>query len=102
MKTTKNKKKTAIAEIEKAASKGKDVTEHFNFSEAKIQKGLGSITRVEKTNSVQRVNVDFAQPMLAELDIICRDLNVPRQSLIKTMVRREMDQYLANKKLRKA
>ena len=40
--------------------------------------------RVHK--DIQRVNVDFAQPMLSELDSVAGEINVPRQSLIKTMV----------------
>jgi metal-responsive CopG/Arc/MetJ family transcriptional regulator len=45
---------------------------------------------------IQRVNVDFAAPMLAELDRAAQDLNVSRQAVIKTMLRQALDQhYLA-------
>jgi hypothetical protein len=33
---------------------------------------------------IQRVNVDFASPMLAELDKAAKELNISRQAVIKT------------------
>ncbi len=51
---------------------------------------------------VQRVNVDFAKPMLHELDAVSAELNVSRQSLIKTWLRDSLDQYYKNKKIRNA
>ena len=45
---------------------------------------------------IQRVNVDFSQPMLQELDEKARQLNVSRQAVIKTLLRQALDQsYLA-------
>lgn len=45
---------------------------------------------------VQRVNVDFTVPMLAELDKASQQLNVSRQAIIKTLLRQALDQhYLA-------
>ena len=45
---------------------------------------------------IQRVNVDFASPMLAELDKAAEDLNVSRQAVIKSLLRQALDQhYLA-------
>ena len=96
----KTKTKVSIEAIEEMASKGEDVNQFFTGN-AKWVEGAETVARVQKKD-VQRVNVDFAQPMLEELDMICHDLNIPRQSLIKTMVRREMDRYLTNKKVRKA
>ena len=47
---------------------------------------------------VQRVNVDFAQDMLQELDLAARQLNVSRQAVIKIFVRQALNQqYLAQK-----
>jgi hypothetical protein len=47
---------------------------------------------------IQRVNVDFAAPMLAELDEAAKDLNISRQAVIKTLVRQALDhRYLARK-----
>lgn len=45
---------------------------------------------------IQRVNVDFAAPMLSELDNAANELNISRQALIKTLLRQALDQqYLA-------
>ncbi len=45
---------------------------------------------------IQRVNVDFALPMLEELDHAAKELNVSRQAVIKTLIRQALDQhYLA-------
>jgi len=41
---------------------------------------------------IQRVNVDFTQPMLQELDQAARELNVSRQAVIKTLLRQALDQ----------
>jgi hypothetical protein len=41
---------------------------------------------------IQRVNVDFAQPMLQELDEAARELNISRQAVIKTLLRMALDQ----------
>ena len=41
---------------------------------------------------IQRVNVDFALPMLNELDDEARALNISRQAVIKTLLRHALDQ----------
>jgi metal-responsive CopG/Arc/MetJ family transcriptional regulator len=42
------------------------------------------------------VNVDFAAPMLDELDRAAKELNVSRQAVIKILIRQALDQhYLA-------
>lgn len=47
---------------------------------------------------IQRVNVDFAAPMLNELDEAAKELNISRQAVIKTLIRQGLDQrYLARK-----
>jgi hypothetical protein len=47
---------------------------------------------------IQRVNVDFALPMLQELDQTARELNISRQAVIKTLLRHALDQqHLARK-----
>jgi hypothetical protein len=41
-------------------------------------------------------NVDFASPMLAELDTAAKELNVSCQAVIKTLIRQALDHhYLA-------
>lgn len=100
MKNTKNKN-MSIEKIEAKALRGEDVTQYFDFKNLKMNPGFDKLERVQKRN-VQPINVDIAVPMLQELDSICEDLNVPRQSLIKIMLRDAMDKYFSNKKLRKA
>ncbi len=47
---------------------------------------------------IKRVNVDFALPMLEELDQTARELNVSRQAVIKTLLRHALDhQHLARR-----
>lgn len=41
---------------------------------------------------IQRVNVDFALPMLQELDQAAMELNISRQAVIKTLLRHALDQ----------
>ncbi len=78
------------------------VTLHFDYQNAKTRPGFDVIERVRHIKDVQRVNVDLAQDMLKELDTIPEENNVPRQSLIKTMLRETIDRYFINKKVRKA
>jgi hypothetical protein len=45
---------------------------------------------------IQRVSVDFASPMLEELNNTARELNISRQAAIKALVRQALDHhYLA-------
>jgi len=65
------------------ADDGKDVSRYFT------NKG-------RMMEPIQRVNVDFAAPMLQELDNAARELNISRQAVIKTLLRQALDQhYLA-------
>jgi hypothetical protein len=94
MKNIRKSGKTVSAEkISRLAERGEDVSRFFTNS--------GSMV-----GPVQRVNVDFASPMLQELDTAAKELNISRQALIKTLVRQALDQrYLATnarKKVRRA
>lgn len=42
---------------------------------------------------IQKVNVDFTETMLEELDIIANELNISRQAVIKTYLRQALDQH---------
>ena len=42
---------------------------------------------------IQRVNVDFTAPMLAELDRIAESLNISRQAVIKSLLRQALDRH---------
>jgi hypothetical protein len=41
--------------------------------------------------AIQRVNVDFALPMLEELDRQAQELNISRQAVIKSLLRQALD-----------
>jgi hypothetical protein len=94
MKNTRKLGKAASAErIARLAERGGDVSRFFTNS--------GSMM-----GPIQRVNVDFTPPMLQELDIAAKELNISRQALIKTLIRQALDQrYLATsarKKVKRA
>jgi hypothetical protein len=85
MKNTHNRKKPVPAEaIARLADEGKDVSRFFT--------NAGRMA-----GPIRRVNVDFALPMLEELDDAAKKLNISRQAVIKTLIRQALDQhYLAN------
>jgi len=93
MKNTRKPGKTPVEKIAPMAELGDDVSRFFT--------NTGSMM-----GPIQRVNVDFASPMLQELDTAAKDLNISRQALIKTLIRQALDQrYLASsarKKVRRA
>jgi hypothetical protein len=94
MKNTRKPGNTPTAEkIARMAERGSDVSRFFT--------NTGNMM-----GPIQRVNVDFAAPMLHELDSAAKDLNISRQALIKTLIRQALDQrYLASsarKKVRRA
>jgi hypothetical protein len=84
MKSTRKRKRAVPAEnIARLADKGKDVS-HFFTNAGQMM------------SPIQRVNVDFASPMLDELDNAAKELNISRQAVIKTLIRQALDQhYLA-------
>ena len=67
------KKKVTIEEIEKMAVRGEDVTQFFDMKNGKMHPGYGKLERVRK--DIQRVNVDFSQLMLGELDKVSEELS---------------------------
>ena len=84
-KTPKPRKPVTAESIGKRAERGEDVSRHFTNTGRMMP-------------PVQRVNVDFAQDMLGELDVAARELNVSRQAVIKIFVRQALNQhYLAQK-----
>lgn len=94
MRSTRKPRKPASADrIARLAEKGQDISHFFTNS--------GSMM-----GPIQRVNVDFASPMLQELDVAAKEMNISRQALIKTLIRQALDQrYLASsarKKVRRA
>lgn len=85
MKSTRRTKKPVSAEaIARMADKGQDISRFFT-NDFKMMPPL-----------IQRVNVDFSGTMLEELDREAKDLNISRQAVIKTLLRRALDeQYVA-------
>ena len=83
MKNTRKSGKTSAEKIARLAERGEDVSRFFT--------NTGTMM-----GPIQRVNVDFASPMLQELDAAAKELNISRQALIKTLIRQALDQrYLA-------
>jgi len=78
-KTLESPKPLTADEIADLADKGEDISRFFT------KKG-------KMMPPIQRVNVDFALPMLQELDNAARELNVSRQAVIKTLLRHALDQ----------
>ena len=84
-KTLKRKKPISADSIGERAERGEDVSRYFTNAGRMMP-------------PVQRVNVDFAQDMLNELDVAARELNVSRQAVIKIFVRQALNQhYIAQK-----
>ncbi len=82
----KTKKVLTAEQIAQMADKGKDVSKHFT-------------NHGKMMPAIRRVNVDFAENMLRELDGLVREMNVSRQAVIKAFLRQGLDQhYLAKKK----
>ncbi len=74
--------------IAKKASKGENISKHFS------NKG-------KMMPAIQRVNVDFTEPMLEELDEVAIELNISRQAVIKTFLRRSLDDHRRAKRDKK-
>jgi Ribbon-helix-helix protein, copG family len=85
MKSTRKQKRAMPAEnIARLADEGKDVSRFFTNAG-------------QMMSPIQRVNVDFASPMLDELDNAAKEMNISRQAVIKTLIRQALDQhYLAS------
>lgn len=66
-------------EIAELADKGEDISRFFTNTGKMMP-------------PIQRVNVDFALPMLKELDQAAMELNISRQAVIKTLLRMALDQ----------
>jgi len=76
----KTTKKLSAEEIAELAEQGEDVSQYFTNS-GKMK------------HPIQRVNVDFTQDMLRELDRLAGELNVSRQAVIKTYLREALDRH---------
>jgi len=77
--TVKARKTISADEIAAMAERSQSVSRFFTNNGKMMQ-------------PIQRVNVDFSIPMLKELDEEARALNISRQAVIKTLLRRALDQ----------
>ena len=84
MKKTAKKKSPSSDEIAELAMKGENVSRFFTNDG-------------EMRPPIQRVNVDFTRDMLKELDDIAKQLNISRQAVIKSYLRRALDQHYLSK-----
>ena len=75
---TTSKTKPTADDIAGKASRGEDVSAYFT-------------NKFTVVRPVKRVNVDLTQGMLRELDERAARLNVSRQAVIKTLLRRALD-----------
>jgi hypothetical protein len=78
-KTLESPKPATADEIAELADRGEDISRLFTNTGKMMP-------------PIQRVNVDFALPMLQELDEEARQLNISRQAVIKTLLRHALDQ----------
>jgi hypothetical protein len=79
----KTRSKSTAEAIARMADKGHDISRFFTND-------------LKTMPPIQRVNVDFTGTMLEELDREARNLNISRQAVIKTLLRRALDeQYVA-------
>jgi hypothetical protein len=78
--TPKTKRKVTAEQIARMADKGQDISRFFT-NDGKMMPPL-----------IQRVKVDFTTPMVAELDNEAKALNISRQAVIKTLLRRALDE----------
>jgi len=81
--TAEDKKPVSADEIAEMADNGEDIS-RFYTGEFKMMPPL-----------VKRVNVDFTGAMVEELDREAAGLNISRQAVIKTLVRRALDERYA-------
>ncbi len=90
MKSIRRSRKPPTAEaIARRAERGEDVSRFFTNAGRMME-------------PIRRVNVDFAAPMLKELDTTAIDLNISRQAVIKTLIRQALDvRYLAKQARRR-
>jgi len=81
MKNTARIKKPISAEaIARMADRGEDISRFFT-NDGKMMPPL-----------IKRVNVDFTPSMVKELDREAEELNISRQAVIKTLLRRALDE----------
>ena len=92
MKKTKNE--PAIEKIEAMAMRGEDVGQFFKNQ--RVRKPADSVQR--RNQRIKRVNIDFGEETLSDLDNYASKLNISRQAAIKVMIRSMLDQHFMAEK----
>jgi hypothetical protein len=89
--------------MKKAGKKGKPISAEQIAAMADRGEDISGFftNRLRMVYAVQRVNVDFTGPMLAELDDTAEELNISRQAVIKTLVREGLDRRLDRRMFRR-
>jgi hypothetical protein len=85
--TPKTKRKVTAEQIARMADKGQDISRFFT-NDGKMMPPLIQRDDIQ----IQRVNVDFTTSMVVELDNEAKALNISRQAVIKTLLRRALDE----------
>jgi len=89
MKKGRNLRRGPSAEtIAKLADQGRDISRFFT-------------NRGRLMSPIRRVNVDFTQDMLGELDKAAKDLNISRQAVIKAFLRQALNGHYVAQQARK-
>jgi len=86
-KTAEKNKAISADGIGEMAARGEDVSRFFT-GKGKMHPGL---TAEGVPAEIQRVNVDFTQEILSDLDAEAKRLNISRQAVIKTLVSDGLD-----------
>jgi len=86
--TIKSNKIPSAESIARMADKGEDISRFFTNNGTMHQ-------------PLQTVNVDFTASMLSELDQAAAELNVSRETVIKTLLRQALDQHYLARRARK-
>jgi hypothetical protein len=86
-KTVRARKSVSAEEIAQIAERGGKIGQFFTNKGRMVQ-------------PIQRVNVDFAIPMLKELDDEAQALNISRQAVIKSLLRQALDHQLLARRVR--
>ncbi len=91
----------SLDEIEKRSLDGEDLSGEFGEAIPKVP--LSEIVRNKDllgNGRIQKVNIDFGEIMLTELDGMASELNISRQAVIKMFVKNGLDNHFIARQAR--
>ncbi len=91
----------SLAEIEERSLNGEDLSSEFG--EPILRNAHSEIVRNRSTvagGKIQKVNIDFGEVMLTELDGMASELNISRQAVIKMFVKNGLDNHFIARQAR--